>query len=146
MILQLFNTVDDENVINKNMVLVHELNITLKNDVNVTAPIIILNDKFGELDFMKCNYAYLPEFNRYYFIRYVTGRGAGIWNLDLECDVLETYKQDIFNSLATISRPIKTGEYMTSNSNHDVRKTIEIYKSGTMLVKDNKMLFSSVGV
>lgn len=40
------------------------------------------------------NYAYISEFNRYYFINDVTWN-AGLWILSLKCDVLATYKSDI---------------------------------------------------
>lgn len=43
------------------------------------------------------NYAYIPEFNRYYFISEMTSVRNGLWRVSLSVDVLESYKTDILN-------------------------------------------------
>lgn len=47
------------------------------------------------------NYMYIPLFNRYYFIRDIVAYRNSIWNVKLECDVLQTYK-DYINNLSII--------------------------------------------
>lgn len=41
------------------------------------------------------DYAYIPEFDRYYFIKEKTSYRTGLWILSMEVDVLETYATDI---------------------------------------------------
>ena len=50
------------------------------------------------------NYAYIEDFNRYYFIDSITSERANLWLLTLRCDVLMTYKSQIGNLTGTIDR------------------------------------------
>ena len=51
------------------------------------------NENIGEA-VLKYNYAYIPRFNRYYFISNISWDN-GMFILDLKCDVLATYKEQI---------------------------------------------------
>ena len=51
----------------------------------------------------KWNYAYIPDWGRYYFISDMT-YDNGQWVFHLDCDVLATYKTDIGNSTQYIAR------------------------------------------
>ena len=46
---------------------------------------------------LKCNYCYIEEFNRYYFINDIIVKSTNIFTLVLNIDVLETYK-DVLNT------------------------------------------------
>lgn len=43
------------------------------------------------------NYAYIPQFNRYYFIKEIESYRTGLWIVKMEVDVLESYKSQILN-------------------------------------------------
>lgn len=60
------------------------------------------NENIGEA-VLEYNYAYIPRFNRYYFINNISWNN-GIFILNLECDVLGTYKEDIGNYTGFILR------------------------------------------
>lgn len=64
------------------------------------------------------DYAYIPDFDRYYFIKEKTSYRTGLWMIDMEVDVLETYKNDIKNLHCIIEA---TEDYKGSNylSNSD---------------------------
>lgn len=49
------------------------------------------------------NYAYIPEWNRYYFIQDVT-YNLGTWLIDLRVDVLASYRDNILNSQQYVLR------------------------------------------
>src|SRR5699024_2713243 len=87
--LKTYKTEDTNNTINKNLTDLEEYDITLKNPENVINPTIMLNhrDKFTQ------NYAYIPAFSRYYFIRDITRFNRDLVQLSLEVDVLESYKE-----------------------------------------------------
>lgn len=58
------------------------------------------------------NYAYIPLFNRYYFVEEVTSFRTGLWIIKLQVDVLETFKSDILSLNAIID---STEAYMGDN-------------------------------
>ena len=60
------------------------------------------NENIGEA-VLKYNYAYIPRFNRYYFISN-TSWDNGRFILELKCDVLGTYKEAIGNYKCLIMR------------------------------------------
>lgn len=60
----------------------------------VEAPIIVIN---YDQDLKVANYAYIPEFNRYYFIQDRTLSPGSKIELQLKVDVLMTYWADIRN-------------------------------------------------
>ena len=65
--LKLFTTHDNENVINKELELKYAIDIKLKSTIDMIEPEIILNDE-KTMKFYECNYAQIPDFNRYYFL------------------------------------------------------------------------------
>ena len=140
----LYNTKNDDNVINKELNELYRFNIKLKNDVYLINPTIILNDK-GSMNFRLCNYCWIEEFDRFYFIRNVRNITNNIRELVLECDVLETFKNDILNGVGEYTREITSGDYQNTNTNVDVRKTIDIYDSDVQLELKNTLLLSTLG-
>lgn len=142
--LILYRTQDNENVINKNIEELYRFPMTLKNDVDISQPILVLNDK-GIYDFRKCNFAYIEEFKRFYFIRSIDNVSNTIWNLNLECDVLESFKNDIFNSYAEYTRNIKEGDYQETSQNTDVRKEIDIFTSDIDLGDNKTIILTTIG-
>lgn len=135
---------DNENVINKNLSLIHTMNIKLKDTVSITNPILILSEVNG-LDYFQCNYCFLSEFNRYYFIRDIELLNNKNYRMQLEVDVLESFKEDILNSYAEISRTIKQGDYMNINDVVDLRKEIDIYENEIALTNEKNIILSTIG-
>lgn len=50
------------------------------------------------------NYAYIPQFDRYYFATGWTWDGGGAWRCQFTCDVLASYKTEILNSTQYVVR------------------------------------------
>lgn len=142
--LRLYRTLDNENVINKNLSLIHTMNIKLKDTVSITNPTLILSEVNG-LDYFQCNYCFLSEFNRYYFIRDIELLNNKNYRMQLEVDVLESFKEDILNSYAEISRTIKQGDYMNINDVVDLRKEIDIYENEIALTNEKNIILSTIG-
>ena len=65
--------------------------------------------------------------------------------LSLECDVLESFKDDILNSYSHYKRIVKQGDYLEFNNINDVRKDIDIYESNVKLDGNKSIIFSSIG-
>ena len=142
--LLLYQTLDNENVINKDLILKYTINIKLKDNVGIINPVITLNDK-NTMDFNTCNYAYLPDFKRYYFIRSIENVSNDVWNLNLESDVLESFKNDILYSVVEINTGLKNGDYYASNPKIEVTKDIDIYRSDITLINEKNIVLSSIG-
>lgn len=142
--MRLYKTMDNDNVINKELDLLYTFNINLKNTTDIITPIILVNDK-KEMNIKQCNYCYLEHFNRYYFIRTIENMNNNVWRLYLECDVLESFKDDILNSRAEYKRKVKQGDYLQFNNINDVRKDIDIYESNVSLNGEKSIIFSSIG-
>lgn len=142
--LKMYHMTDDDNVINKNMILKYPINIKIKSSIDIVNPIIILNDK-GQYNFNEVNYCYIDDFIRYYFIRSVENKSNHLWQLNLECDVLESFKDDILNSYAQYTRSVQKGDYVEFNAITDVRKEIDIYDSDVTLESKKNIILTTMG-
>ena len=118
--LVLYKTMSDRNVINKELTDSVSLDIKLKRDELVESPNISCNRFEGIEEY---NYAYIPKFERYYFIVDVEVLNKKIVRLRLHTDVLETYKNDILNSTVRAS-VAEIDSYVDVELSHDVRVKI----------------------
>ena len=137
--LFLYNVKDAHNVIGKTLNEVSRVNITMKKTEDVENPTIVLTDTG-----LNYNYAKIPFFNRYYFIDEFKRGTNGLITLDLSVDVLETYKDDILNSPATITTKTGLG-YQDGSVDVDSRKTITTQKSDTVLGDETSIVLSTIG-
>lgn len=140
----LYKTNDSDNVINKTLNTIYSFNINMKKDVDIIQPVIILNDK-NTMDFKECNYCYLHEFDRYYFIRSIDNVGKNLWSLTLECDVLESFKLDIISAVVEINKPIGDGEFYVNDIKSEVRKEVDLYEGDSEFTKSKAFILSTIG-
>lgn len=100
MTIKLYKTPSEVNKVTK--VLNDELELTgeLRESSSVITPIIKIEDD----DLTDYNYAYIPEFGRYYFITNITSVRNGLWELAMRVDVLMTYADEIKANTAVIAR------------------------------------------
>lgn len=104
--IYLYNMSDELNVINKKLSSQLELDCTLRDSCNVLDPSIFIRktDADGGSAIPTYNYAYIPEFNRYYFISDITSVNNQLWRIDMHVDVLMSYKDSIYNTKAIVER------------------------------------------
>lgn len=74
--------------------------IHFKDATSIINPIITV-ENFGNIT--SCNYVYISDFHRYYFIRTMTVEAQRV-SMQLEVDVLGTYKDQIKNQTCIIKR------------------------------------------
>ena len=142
--IKLYTTEDADNVINKTLALVLTVQIQLRDTQNITAPVVLLG-KITGVDLKAVNYAYMDEFKRFYFVRSINVGPNNIYALALECDVIETYKEDILNSSAQINRGVKKGDYGDIGTSTEVRREVDIFKSDKGFVGKNSIILSTIG-
>ena len=106
--ISLYYNASENNKIGKDLKDEQTLEGTLRDATNIINPEIMVKAE-GINGF---NYAYIPLFNRYYFIEEVTSYRTNLWILKLNVDVLESFKTEIKNLKAIID---STEQYMGDN-------------------------------
>ena len=125
MIIKLFNTTDSNNTIGKTLTDEQTFDITFKDKFDIINPIVMLK---SDVPIIK-NYAYIPEFGRYYFVTSIQIQPNKIYKLYLECDVLESFKNDILASRGLVTRAGEGNQFYDGGLNSEVRKEVDIYES-----------------
>lgn len=89
--IKLYYNVSENNQLTKSISLYSTLTGTLRHESDIVHPKILVEaDTIGN-----SNYAYIPEFNRYYYIKEITSVRNGLLLLSMETDPLMSFKQDI---------------------------------------------------
>lgn len=83
--------------------------ITLKDRCSAVSPALELTgpEDYSEFPVSEFNYAYIPYFKRYYYVRDWEW-SLGLWSFYLEVDVLASFKSDIGKSFQYVLRSSKT--------------------------------------
>ena len=76
------------NVADKDTTEITTLTGVLRNETSIIKPTIIIEAPVH--DFAECNYFYIPQFNRYYFVTDIRSIRAGLTEISGRCDVLTT--------------------------------------------------------
>ena len=142
--LKLYAVNDGKNVINKTMTLKTTMKINLKRDVDIINPRLILIPNLPT-GFSGINYAEIPELNRFYFVDSITNISSTLWQLDLSCDVLETYKADILASNARFYRNLKAGDYFDTVIESSHITTVAKYSSNKGISDSETLIMTTVG-
>lgn len=100
MTIKLYKTPSEVNKVTK--VLTDELSLT--GELRESSSVITPNIKIEDDDLTDYNYAYIPEFGRYYFITNITSVRNNLWELAMRVDVLMTYADEIKANTAVIAR------------------------------------------
>lgn len=105
MVIDLYINSSENNRVNKVLSGKFEMTGTLRGETNVVNPEIMIE----HANPTGYNYAFIPEFNRYYFINEFTAIRNGLWRVRLVVDVLETYKSQIKQMPAIIDKQQNKG-------------------------------------
>ena len=76
---------------------------TPRRGVSILAPVLAIQST-EEYPLVGYNYAWIPRYNRYYWITDIRVGPANLWYIYMSCDVLATYKTDIQNSTEYVAR------------------------------------------
>ena len=142
--LKLYAVNDGENVINKTMTLKTTMEINLKRDFDIINPRLILIPNLST-GFSGINYAEIPDLNRFYFVDNITNISGTLWQLDLSCDVLETYKADILASKARLYRNMRAGDYFDVALESSHITTVAKYTSNRGISDSETLIMTTVG-
>lgn len=94
MTIELYVNTSEPTVVDKTIVLADTLSGFLRDNSSVTSPVI----RIEHASPVSCNYAFIPEFGRYYYVDDIVSLRINLWELHLRVDVLMSFKTDIRNS------------------------------------------------
>ncbi len=139
--LILYKTTDPRNKLNKTLTAGKEILINLKRDESKETPRIKLSNSNLTDNY---NYAYIEVFDRYYFINSITKLNYSLSELELETDLLSTYKDIVLASTGLISHAIKEGDYRLTNPKTSDNYEMELFNSDVELINDNTILLTTI--
>lgn len=88
----------------------YTLNGNLRESTDILHPSILVDTTNVDFDIFTCNYVSIETFNRHYFIKNIKSVRNNLWQLDLEVDVLYSYKDAILNQVAYVERQGSEGD------------------------------------
>ncbi len=108
------------NEVNKTLQANEEYTGVLNATFNVLTPVV----RFRTRTPVTFNYVYIESLNRYYFVSELTQDGD-LCTVRLRVDVLQTYKEKILASSATLTKGENVNKYLSNRSNVvDVRPNV----------------------
>lgn len=119
----LYNNSSPRNKITKALAQVGTLAGTLRDETNIVSPTIRISGAV----FPDFNYAQIPDFNRYYYLKDVRSVRSGIWDISLQSDPLMSF------NLSSASGVVIESE-LIGNNYLDHRHFIRSVKSKTDIV------------
>lgn len=98
---------------------------TLRDNTSIVNPTIVVQTS----GLISANYAYIEEFNRYYFINDIVAINLFLYEISMTCDVLMTYKSNILSLPAFVTRnQYQFNELISDNrAAQTSRKKVEEY-------------------
>jgi hypothetical protein len=142
--IDFYNNKSTNNTINKDTEFIKSIECKLKDKEDLSNITLILSEMIQD----GIDYLYSEKLKRYYFIKKVLNKGK-LWYIECECDLLETYKEDILASKGYIT--IQEHSFNKYNGDIDgideVRKKSIIYYSDTTIpLKDTYIMTALRGV
>lgn len=89
--IKFYNNKSDNRCIRKELLNEYSLSGNLRDACSLLEPVLNIESS----NVIRFNYAYIPDFQRYYFIKKITSIRNGVWELELEVDPLMSFKGDI---------------------------------------------------
>ena len=103
--ITLYTNNSEKNKLEKNLTNAKEFSGNLREESSIVNPSILIQTENPS----SYNYAYIPEFKRYYFIIDAVSVRTNIWRLSLHTDVLMSFKDGIKNAPVILSDTESTG-------------------------------------
>lgn len=104
--ITLYTNNSEKNKLDKNLSNAKTFSGKLREESSIVNPSILIQIDNPS----KYNYAYIPEFNRYYFITDMTSVRTNIWELSMHVDVLMSFKDSIKSTSIILSDTETTGQ------------------------------------
>lgn len=123
------------NAVNKTLQANEEYTGVLNATFNVLTPVV----RFRTRTPVSFNYVFIESLNRYYFVSELNQDGD-ICTVRLRVDVLQTYKEKILASSATLTKGTNVNKYLSNRSN-----VVDVRPNFRKLDFPNKKLINETG-
>ena len=144
-IVTLYHNADEHRVLNKRISDARVFDIVLKEETSSLNPQIILQSDY---DLSTYNYAFINVTNRYYYCT-ITLMENGLFVINMEVDVLMSYKDGIKNLMGLVERVENTDYKNMDIPNNDIitqrGTTTKIIKYPRSLDKNNQYVLVTNG-
>lgn len=107
----------------------------LRSETSIIDPVIMIECELSDLT--NCNYMYIPQFNRYYFVNNIRSIRNGLVEFTCHVDVLETYKDQIRANSAIIKRQENNWNLYLNDG------TFKVYQNPIVITKEFPNGFNS---
>lgn len=118
MIIKVYKSISDPRVMDKQLTFIRQYEIVYKENLDTLDTSILL--KTSEIDF---NYIEFVTSKRYYFVTNIEIESKDRARVYLHCDVLSTYKSEIYNSYGLVIERINATPYFDKR---DILETTNI--------------------
>lgn len=98
--VQFFYNVSDPRCINKTLIEGSTFEGQARDQISIMNPVVL----FDTEDIIKYNYAYIPEFERYYSIDNIVAYRNNLYEVTMTVDVLMSFRRDILNCVAVVDK------------------------------------------
>lgn len=122
--ISLYNNASAPNVIHKRKTLLRTLNGTIKEDVNRESVVVTIP---YASDYASINYAYIPDFKRYYFVSVDNLKGLRL-KLTMKSDALSSFWNNYASSQCIAKRS-------SSAPNKDIADNLVHFKSQPIYIR-----------
>lgn len=102
--VQLYRNGSPNLKVDKNITLIYTATGALRNGSSVLNPVITIEPDVPSTAIAVVNYAYIPEFERYYYTGDPYTDTNGLWTIPMHVDVLMSFKTGIRNQSAIVAR------------------------------------------
>lgn len=101
---------------------------TSRSSLSLMAPQILIEEDISVLS--QCNYLYIAEFGRYYYIDSITAGAMGVYVLQCTIDVLMSFKADILQMQGVVERQEQRYDMYLSDGEIPIgaRKNFSVYR------------------
>ena len=138
--INLLNTNDNANVINKKTQLIKTIQVVLRQAVDEQSPVLILHAN----NLVGVNYIQIPKFKRYYFIDQAYQYNNKLTRIQLKTDLLMTYQNEIMNKELLVTATEKPS-YLSTQLPTSHKLISDTYKSDTTLPAGTTKVLTTIG-
>ena len=122
--ITLYNNSSPVNAMDKSLSSIATLTGNLREESEVVNPRILVE----RASMVGVNYAYIPDFERYYFVERIQSVRTNLWRLELHVDVLYTYRNAIRRNKALVYRQQNRFDLMLDDGIFRCKQNPRIYR------------------